>query len=69
MSSEKGDITPWIKASRSGELAQCVEMRRNGGAVEVRDSKDPEGPSLSHAKSGFAAWLDGAKNGEFDHLM
>ena len=68
MSSECGQTTPWIKASRSDSAAQCVEMRRHAGAVEVRDSKDPEGPSLRYAPGEFAAWLDGAKNGEFDHL-
>ena len=46
----------------------CVEMRRHASAVEVRDSKDTEGPSLRHTKAEFTAWLDGAKKGDFDHL-
>jgi len=64
-----GETTPWIKATQSGDQSDCVEMRRHTGAVEVRDSKDPEGPSLRHTKAEFAAWLDGAKNGEFDYLV
>jgi hypothetical protein len=46
----------------------CVEMRRHGQTIQVRDSKHPDGPALSYTPSEFAAWLDGAKKGEFDHL-
>ncbi len=58
----------WIKASRSAADNQCVEMRRQGAVIEVRDSKHPDGPTLGYTPSEFAAWLDGAKKGEFDHL-
>jgi hypothetical protein len=60
--------TPWIKASRSGDQGACVVMRRRSGAVEVRDSKDPHGPVLRFTPSEFTAWLDGARQAEFDHL-
>ena len=61
--------TPWIKASRSGNSGNCVEMRIHAGSVEVRDTKQDGGsPVLSFTKDEFAAWLDGAKKGEFDHL-
>jgi hypothetical protein len=60
--------TAWIKASASSGAGQCVEMRRHGGAVDVRDSKDPQGPALHFTTAEFAAWLEGAKKGEFDHL-
>jgi Domain of unknown function (DUF397) len=59
----------WIKAARSASDNQCVEMRRQAGVVEVRDSKQPDGPTLGYTPSEFAAWLDGAKKGEFDHLV
>jgi hypothetical protein len=62
------DETPWIKASASDSGGQCVEMRRHDGLVEVRDSKDPRGPVLKFRAAEFAAWLDGARSGEFDHL-
>jgi hypothetical protein len=61
--------TPWIKASASTGGTQCVEMRRADGAIEVRDSKNPDGPTLAYTAAEFAAWLDGAKKGEFDHLL
>lgn len=61
--------TPWIKASRSGNSGNCVEIRRHAGAIEVRDTKQADaGPVLGFTTAEFAAWLDGAKNGEFDHL-
>ena len=63
------DVTSsWIKATASASAGQCVEMRRRGGVVDVRDSKDPEGPALRLTSSEFAAWLEGAKGGRFDHL-
>ena len=61
--------TPWIKASRSGDVGSCVEQRRHAGMIEVRDTKDGgAGPTLRFTEAEFAAWLDGAKRGEFDHL-
>lgn len=64
------DPTRWIKASASGGSGNCVEMRQDDDAVEVRDSKAAgEGPTLRFAKVGIAAWLDGAKKNEFDHLI
>ena len=62
--------TPWIKASASDSTGQCVELRQHAGAVEVRDTKaHGTGPTLGFTKGEFAAFLDGAKNGEFDHLI
>lgn len=60
--------TEWIKATASNGGAACVQMRRNTEGVEVRDSKDTDGPALRFTPTEFAAWLDGAKKGEFDHL-
>jgi hypothetical protein len=68
VSTDIGDTSPWIKAAKSGANENCVEMRRHSGAIEVRDSKNPDGPSLRYTSCEFVAWLDGAKNGDFDHL-
>lgn len=63
------DTTPWIKASASHNGGQCVEMRLHDGMIEVRDSKQAgNGPILRFTAGEWAAWLDAAKNGEFDHL-
>ena len=63
-------MSEWVKASRSGSNGgECVEQRTAGGMIEVRDSKDRSGPVLRFTPREFAAWLDGARNGEFDHLL
>ena len=61
--------TQWIKASASNDDGSCVEQRGAGGWVEVRDTKDRSGPVLRFRPDEFAAWLDGARHGEFDHLL
>jgi hypothetical protein len=61
--------SPWIKAQRSAEQGSCVEHRFVDGMIEVRDSKDRSGPTLRFTRAEFAAWLDGARKGEFDHLL
>ena len=61
--------TAWIKASASATDGQCVEMRRNGPAVEVRDSKNPTGPVLQYTPNQFTAWVETAKDGDLDDLL
>jgi hypothetical protein len=62
------DVTAWQKATASNPN-NCVELRRNGDAIEVRDSKDPEGPILRYTTPELVAFVDGVRKGEFDHLM
>jgi hypothetical protein len=61
--------TPWIKASMSDTGTSCVEQRRHDDMIEVRDTKDRRGPVLRFTRAEFEAWLDGARGGEFDHLL
>ncbi len=56
----------WRKSSRSGGNGQCVEVRRTGDTVEVRDTKDRTGPSLRFTVQEWAAFTGGTKDGEFD---
>lgn len=64
-----GDLT-WIKATASGENGACVELAPAGdGWVALRDSKHPDVPPLMYTRTELAAFLDGAKAGEFDHLL
>jgi hypothetical protein len=57
----------WRKSTRSGQDGQCVEAATNlPGIVPVRDSKDREGGTLMFTSEGWAAFVDGLKNGEFD---
>ena len=58
----------WIKASRSTAFGACVEVAFIAGGVVVRDSKNPHVSPLWYTREEWAAFLDGAKNGEFDDL-
>jgi hypothetical protein len=63
------DPTQWIKASASGGNGECVEMRRHGQTVEVRDTKDRDtGPTLGLSAREFATWIESAKSGALDKL-
>jgi hypothetical protein len=63
--------TPWVKARRSGgNGGNCIQLRRNGQMIELRDSKEAGyGPVLRFRPAELNAFLDGARNGEFDHLL
>jgi hypothetical protein len=65
--SEFGSLD-WRKAQRSINNGACVELARAGGMIAIRDSKDPAGPVLRYTRDEWHAFLDGAKNGEFDDL-
>ncbi|HEX6073709.1 MAG TPA: DUF397 domain-containing protein [Micromonosporaceae bacterium] len=57
----------WRKSTRSGGHDNCVEVRRAvTGEVQVRDSKDPNGPVLSFTPSEWASFIGSAQGGEFD---
>lgn len=57
------------KASASNGNNGCVEVATTpDGGRAVRDSKDHgEGPVMYFTPVEWAAFLHGAKNGEFDH--
>ncbi len=60
----------WIKSSHSNAEGNCVEVASLGeGGIAVRNSRDPEGPALVYTPAEVAAFLAGAKGGEFDHLL
>jgi hypothetical protein len=61
----------WLKAQRSTGNGQCVEIASttDGNRIVIRDSKDPDGPILVYTPIEFSAFLDGARNGEFDSLV
>ncbi|MFF8970149.1 DUF397 domain-containing protein [Streptomyces sp. NPDC014995] len=60
----------WIKSSHSNAEGNCVEMAvLEGGVVAMRNSRDPDGPALVYTPAEVAAFVAGAKGGEFDHLL
>jgi hypothetical protein len=58
----------WIRSSRSGPTGgNCVEVAfLAGGAVAMRNSRQPDGPALLFTAPEWEAFLGGARDGEFD---
>lgn len=65
-----GDVA-WCKSARSGPQGNCVEFAdlEPGGRVAVRNSRDPQGPALIYTRAEIHALIEGAKDGDFDHLL
>lgn len=59
----------WVKSRRSTANGQCVELAAlPEGRIALRNSTDPGGPALVFEAAEIDAFLDGAKQGEFDAL-
>lgn len=61
----------WHKSGRSNPSGNCVEMAAlpDGAGVAVRNSRHPDGPALIYTVDEIAAFIEGAKDGDFDHLV
>jgi hypothetical protein len=57
----------WRKSRRSGpQGGNCVEVARlSDGQVAVRNSRHPSGPALVFTSAEWAAFVGGAKVGDF----
>jgi hypothetical protein len=58
----------WRKSTYSNGNGgnNCVEVAVLDTRVAVRDSKKPAGPALTFSTAEWAAFLAGAKEGQFD---
>jgi uncharacterized protein DUF397 len=55
----------WTRSPRCDSNA-CVEVADVDGAVVVRNSKKPAGPTLAFSREAWKAFLAGVKHGDFD---
>lgn len=65
MQSSGTALPKWFKSSRSNP-GGCVEVRFLDDSVQVRDSKDPQGPVLTFTNREWTAFLEGVRFNEFD---
>jgi hypothetical protein len=64
------DGVTWRKSRHSNPSGNCVEIAElPDGAIAIRNSRHPAGPALICTQPEFAAFLAGARNGEFDSLL
>jgi hypothetical protein len=59
------DPAKWRKSTFS-KGADCVQIAVHLGSVRLRNSTDPDGPSLTMSRRAFNALRDGFKDGQFD---
>jgi len=68
MSELRSTAPDWRKSSYSNGNGgnNCVEVAFLDSDVAVRDSKNPEGPSVLFTSRQWGAFVTGAKDGQFD---
>jgi hypothetical protein len=60
----------WRKSRHSNPSGNCVEIAElPDGSIAIRNSRYPAGPALVCTHPEFAAFLAGARDGEFDGLL
>jgi hypothetical protein len=60
----------WQKSRRSNPSGNCVELAAlPGRQVAVRNSRDPQGPALVYTMDEITAFIEGARDGDFDNLI
>ncbi|MFE9656835.1 DUF397 domain-containing protein [Micromonospora sp. NPDC006431] len=61
----------WQKSRRSNPSGNCVELAElpGGAGIAVRNSRHPDGPALIYTVDEIAAFVLGARDGDFDDLI
>jgi hypothetical protein len=66
MAEMSGRKCSWRKSSFSSDTANCVEFAPGSKHVGLRDSKDPEGPSLWFSVEIWRDFVATVRRGELD---
>lgn len=61
----------WEKSRRSNPSGNCVELAvlPGGAGIAMRNSRDPKGAVLIYTPAEIQAFVQGAQDGDFDHLV
>ena len=60
----------WQKSRRSNPSGNCVELAGlPDGGIAIRNSRHPDGPVLVYTRDEIAAFVGGARDGDFDNLI
>jgi hypothetical protein len=61
----------WRKSARSNSGGSCVELAELPGGLQVamRNSRYPEGPVLIYTQDEIVAFIEAARDGDFDDLV
>ncbi len=63
------DQASWRKSRHSNPSGNCVEIAElPGGSIAIRNSRHPAGAALICPRAEFAAFVAGARDGDFDHI-
>jgi hypothetical protein len=71
MSAQQLPALAWQKSRRSNPSGNCVELAAlpDGNGIAVRNSRHADGPALIYTRDEIVAFLQGARDGDFDHLV